>query len=213
MRSVERAASRGSKGSTSAPTVRRIRPSLFSGVVTRRPSRCTRYKLDALEYSRTVGRQVPGCTADRTMLAPASVRLVAASVERSRTREGGRTQEAPTLSVAGAVYPSSERSGLNVRLGQDWRFRTIDRRFAPEAADDTATSSSHVAMDAEPLPDMQSGGPRREPRQERGIGEFGPPIAIVGMARRFPAADSVSAFWHLLEKGRERGNRRRSKHR
>ncbi len=30
---------------------------------------------------------------------------------------------------------------------------------------------------------------------------FGPPVAIVGMACRFPGADDISAFWHLLETG------------
>ena len=30
---------------------------------------------------------------------------------------------------------------------------------------------------------------------------FGPPVAIVGMACRFPGADGLSAFWSLLEAG------------
>ena len=30
---------------------------------------------------------------------------------------------------------------------------------------------------------------------------FGPPVAIVGMACRFPEADGLSAFWRLLETG------------
>ena len=31
--------------------------------------------------------------------------------------------------------------------------------------------------------------------------EYGPPVAIVGMACRFPGADGLSAFWSLLEAG------------
>ena len=31
--------------------------------------------------------------------------------------------------------------------------------------------------------------------------EFGPPVAIIGMACRFPGADGLSAFWNLLETG------------
>ena len=34
------------------------------------------------------------------------------------------------------------------------------------------------------------------------ISEFGPAIAIVGMACRFPGADGIGAFWRLLEGGR-----------
>ena len=35
----------------------------------------------------------------------------------------------------------------------------------------------------------------------REISESGPAIAIVGMACRFPGADSIAAFWRLLEAG------------
>ena len=31
--------------------------------------------------------------------------------------------------------------------------------------------------------------------------EYGPPVAIVGMACRFPGADGLSAFWSLLDAG------------
>ena len=36
---------------------------------------------------------------------------------------------------------------------------------------------------------------------DRTISEFGPAIAIIGMACRFPGADGIGAFWRLLEGG------------
>ena len=49
-------------------------------------------------------------------------------------------------------------------------------------------------------------GPGREPHalaeaRPRERSEFGSPIAVVGMACRFPGADNLSAFWRLLEAG------------
>ena len=46
--------------------------------------------------------------------------------------------------------------------------------------------------------------PQRLARQHRSSGDGGPqPIAIIGMAGRFPGADDVEAFWRLLCEGRD----------
>ena len=48
-------------------------------------------------------------------------------------------------------------------------------------------------------PDQEPHALAETPPPERS--EFGSPIAIVGMACRFPGAENLSAFWRLLEAG------------
>ena len=58
-------------------------------------------------------------------------------------------------------------------------------------------SSTHTGVPA----DARAGRASRESSKDRVAGEFGLEVAIVGMACRFPGADSINAFWHLLESG------------
>src|SRR5439155_24776576 len=63
----------------------------------------------------------------------------------------------------------------------------LARRHPPRVP----VSAAPVVRPAEPSP---------KPLPSRGAGE---PIAIVGMAGRFPGADSVEELWQLLREGRD----------
>ena len=55
--------------------------------------------------------------------------------------------------------------------------------------------------DSDRLCDPEDGPRALAEARSREIAESGPAIAIVGMACRFPGADSIAAFWRLLESG------------
>ena len=51
-------------------------------------------------------------------------------------------------------------------------------------------------------PPASDGGPQAQSADgQPGVPDFNAPVAIVGMACRFPGADGIQAFWRLLEEG------------
>ena len=52
------------------------------------------------------------------------------------------------------------------------------------------------------VPPASGGRPQAQPAaRQSGVADVNTPVAIVGMACRFPGADGISAFWRLLEEG------------
>lgn len=108
-----------------------------------------------------------------------------------------------SIMAVDAAAQLSEVLGLTVGIGDIFGHPSLERL----TTELTGRLSGRTAPKAKPVPARRPAArpaPTAQPVSLEGTpGATADPIAIVGMAGRFPGADSVEEFWSLLEEGRD----------